>query len=141
MRTDHNMIPKLKIANRPPTEKENTLKPKNSINPILDALASQRRKGENSLIVTIEPDLIQNAIDALRDYRKLFAPVIPGLTDLEPIYAIYEEMREADVTKHTILLFVERHTVQEFRDAIGRIPIRKSSAWRSFSTAVPVSPC
>jgi hypothetical protein len=124
------MIPKLKIANRPPTEKENTLKPKNSINAILDALASQRRKGENSLIVTIEPDLIQNAIDALRDYRKLFAPVIPGVTDTQPIYGAYEEMRQADVAEHTILLFVECQTIDEFREALGRLPIRHSPEWR-----------
>jgi hypothetical protein len=106
------------------------LKPKNSINAILDALASQRRKGENSLIVTIEPDLIQNAIDALRDYRKLFAPVIPGVTDTQPIYGAYEEMRQADVAEHTILLFVECQTIDEFREALGRLPIRHSSEWR-----------
>jgi hypothetical protein len=104
--------------------------PKNSINAILDALASQQQHGETSLIVTIEPDLIQDAMNALRDYRKLFAPFIPGVTDTVPIYAAYEQMR-ARVTKHTILLFVECKTTGEFSEAIGRLPIRKSSEWRS----------
>jgi hypothetical protein len=120
---------------KPPTghtEKENTLKPKNPINAILDALASQQRQGETSLIVRLEPDLIQDAMNALRGYRKLFAPVIPGLTDTVPIYTIYERMRQADVTQHTILLFVECQTMGEFREALGRLPIRKSSEWRSF---------
>ncbi|HKV91574.1 MAG TPA: hypothetical protein VJW20_03385 [Candidatus Angelobacter sp.] len=105
--------------------------PKNSIHAILDALASQQRQGETSLIVRLEPDLIQDAMNALRDYRKLFAPVIPGLTDTAPIYAAYERMRQADVTRHTILLFVECQTIKEFRQALGRLPIRKSSEWRS----------
>jgi hypothetical protein len=134
MRTDHNMI--LEIANwKPPpshTKKENTLKPKNSINSILDALASQQQQGETSLIVRLEPGLIQDAMNALRDYRKLFAPVIPGLTDTEPIYAAYEEMRQANAAQHTILLLVECQTIGEFREALGRLPIRKSSEWRSF---------
>jgi len=119
---------------KPPTShtaKENTLIPKNSINAILDALASQQQHGETSLIVTIEPDLIQDAMNALRGYRKLFAPFIPGVTDTVPIYAAYEQM-QAHVTKHTILLFVECQTTGEFREALGRLPIRKSSEWRSF---------
>ena len=59
----------------------------NSINAILDALASQQH-GETSLIVTIEPDLIQDAMNALRGYRKLFAPFIPGeVTNMALIYA------------------------------------------------------
>ena len=119
---------------KPPTshtEKENTLIPKYSINAILDALGSQQQHGETSLIVTIEPDLIQDAMNALRAYRKLFAPFIPGVTDTVPIYAAYEQMR-ARVTKHTILLFVECQTTEEFREALGRLPIRKSSEWRSF---------
>jgi DNA repair photolyase len=74
-------------------------------------------------------------MNALQDYRKLFAPVIPGLTDTEPIYAIYEEMRQADVAQHTILLFVECRTIEEFREALGRLPIRRSSEWRSFDNA------
>jgi hypothetical protein len=111
------------------------LKPKNPINVILDALASQRQHGETSLIVTIEPDLIQDAMNALRDYRKLFAPVIPGETDTEPIYAIYERMRRADMTQQTILLFVECQTIAEFREALGRLPARKSSEWRSLDNA------
>jgi hypothetical protein len=48
---------------RPPTshtKRENTLIPNNSINAILDALASQQQHGETSLIVRIEPDLIQS---------------------------------------------------------------------------------
>jgi crotonobetainyl-CoA:carnitine CoA-transferase CaiB-like acyl-CoA transferase len=114
--------------------------PKNPINAILDALASQRQRGETSLIVRIEPDVIQDAMNALRSYRKLFAPVIPGLTDTVPIYAAYEQMRQADETKYTILLFVECQTMQEFRDAIGRMPIRKSSEWRSFSTTESAGP-
>ena len=101
----------------------------NSINAILDALASQQH-GETSLIVTIKPDLIQDAMNTLRDYRKLFAPFIPGVTDTAPIYAAYEKMR-ARVTTHTILLFVECQTIEEFREALGRMPIRHSSEWRS----------
>jgi len=108
------------------------LKPKNPINAILDALASQQQRGETSLIVRLEPDLIQDAMNALRSYRKLFAPVIPGLTDTVPIYAAYEQMRQEDVTRHTILLLVECQTMEEFREALGRLPIRKSSEWRSF---------
>ena len=121
------------IANwKPPRShrKENTLKPRNSINAILDALASQQRQGENSLIVTIEPDLIQDAMNALRDYRKLFAPVIPGVTDTQPIYAAYGKMRQPDVAQNTILLFVECQTIDEFREALDRLPIRHSSEWR-----------
>ena len=106
------------------------MEPENPINAILDALASQQRQGETSLIVTIQPDLIQDAMNALRDYRKLFAPIIPGETDTQPIYAIYEEMRKADVAEHTILLFVECQTIEEYREALGRMPIRHSSEWR-----------
>ncbi len=107
--------------------------PKNSIPAILDALAAQQRQGETSLVVTIEPDLIQEAMNALGGYRKLFAPVIPGQTDTAPIYAVYEEMRQAAETKHTILLFVECQAIEEFREALDRMPIRKSSEWRAFS--------
>jgi hypothetical protein len=116
------------------------LKPQDPIQAILDALALQQRQGETSLIVTLEPGLIPEAMNALRDYRKMFAPVIPGLTDTLPIYADYERMRQADETRHTILLLVECQTEQEFNDAIGRMPIRHSSQWRSFSTAGPDSP-
>ena len=116
------------------------MKPNNSINPILDALASQQWQGETSLTVRLEPGLIQEAMNALPGYRKLFAPVIPGLTDTVPIYAAYEQMRQAGETKHTILLFVECQTIQEFREALGRLPIRKSSEWRSFSTTESDSP-
>ena len=124
----------LDLASRKPptihTEKENTLIPKNSVNAILDALASQQQHGETSLIVTIEPDLIQDAMNALRSYRKLFAPVIPGETDTAPIYAAYEQMR-ARTTEQTILLLVECQTTEEFREALVRLPIRKSSEWRA----------
>lgn len=103
--------------------------PKYSIKEILDALTSQQQHGETSLVVTIEPDLIQDAMNALRDYRKLFAPFIPGVTDAAPIYATYEKMR-ARTTRHTILLFVECQSIEAFREALGRMPIRHSSDWR-----------
>jgi hypothetical protein len=133
------------IANWKPTpghtEKEiHSLKPKNPINAILDALASQQQTRETSLIVTIEPDLIQDAMNALRSYRKLFAPVIPGLTDTVPIYAAYEQMRQAHAGKQTILLLVECQTIGQFREALGQLPIRKSSEWRSFSTTESAGP-
>ncbi len=117
----------------------NTLKPKNPITAILDALASQQQRGETSLIVRIEPGLIQEAMNALRSYRKLFAPVIQGETDTVPIYAAYEQMRQEHATRHTILLLVECQTIGEFREALGRLPIRKSSEWRSLSTTESAS--
>jgi hypothetical protein len=127
------MILKLQIGNLPRSHrKETTLKPKNSINAILDVLALQQRQGETSLVVRIAPDLIPDAMNALRDYRKLFAPVSPGLTDTGPIYAAYERMRQAAGSQQTILLFVECQTMEEFREALGRLPIRKSSEWHSF---------
>jgi hypothetical protein len=107
-------------------------KPYNSIHAILDALAEQRRQGETSLIVRLEPDLIQDAMNALRDHKKLFVAVIPGVTDTAPIYAAYERMRQAESTQHTILVLVECQTTEEFRDAVGRMPLRKSSEWRAF---------
>lgn len=107
------------------------MKPKNPINAIIDALAAQQRQGETSLTVRIEPDLIQDAMN-VPGYRKLFAPVIPGSTDTAPIYAAYEQMRQPGETKHTILVLVECQTIGEFREALGRLPIRKSSEWRSF---------
>ena len=107
------------------------MKPKNSINTILDALAAQQRQGETSLIVTIAPSLIQDAMNALRDYRKLFAPVIPDVTDTAPIYAAYERMRQANAPQPTILLLVECQAMEEFREALDRMPMRKSSEWRS----------
>jgi len=111
------------------------LKPNHPINAILDALASRQQQGETSLVVRIEPDILQDAMNALRDYRKLFAPLIPGVTDTEPIYAAYEEMRQAGEAQHTILLFVKCETMSEFREALGRMPIRKSSDWRSLDNA------
>ena len=107
------------------------MKPTNTINAILDALAEQRRQGEKSLIAKIEPNLIQDAVSSLREYRKLFAPVVPGVTDTDPIYAKYEEMRQEDQSLHTILLLVECPSIDEFREALLRMPIRKSSEWRS----------
>jgi hypothetical protein len=98
------------------------LTPKDSIDAILEALTSQQQQGETSLIVRIEPDLIEDAVNALRGYRTLFAPLIPGLTDTAPIYAIYEQMRQDHETEHTILLFVECQTIGEFREALDRLP-------------------
>jgi hypothetical protein len=109
------------------------LKPKNPIHPILDALDALQRQGEIALTVRIEPALIQDAMN-VPGYRKLFAPVIPGMTDTAPIYAAYEQMRQAGETNHTILVLVECQTIDEFREALVRLPIRKSSEWRSFST-------
>jgi hypothetical protein len=43
-------------------------------------------------------------------------------------------MRQTHVTEHYILLFVECQTMGQFREALGPLPIRKSSEWRSFST-------
>ncbi len=115
------------------------MKPTNSIQEILDALATQQRQGETSLIVRLEPHLIQDAMNALGGYRKLFAPVIPGVTDTAPIYSVYERMRQEHEAKHTILLFVECQTMGEFREALGRLPIRKSSDWRSLFNDETVS--
>jgi hypothetical protein len=109
------------------------LKTKNSIHAMLEALAAQQRQGETSLTVTIGLDLIQDAMN-VAGCRKLFAPVIPGLTDTAPIYAAYEQMRQAGETKLTILVLVECQTIGEFREALVRLPIRKSSEWRCFST-------
>jgi hypothetical protein len=102
-------------------EKENTLKRKNTIKAILDAVASQRRRGETPLIVRIEPDLIQDAMNALPGYRKLFAPVLPGVTDPLPIYEAYERVRQADATKQSVLLLVTCHSTQEFCEALDRL--------------------
>lgn len=106
----------------------------NNINEILDALASQQQRGETSLVVTIEPGLIPEAMNALRSYRKLFAPVIPGVTDTAPIYETYEQMRRAQAGKQTILLFVRCQTIEQFREALEPLPIRNSSEWRGFDT-------
>ena len=108
----------------------------NRINPIqaiLDAVAAQQRQGETPLTVRIEPDLIQDAMN-VPGYRKLFAPVIPGLGDPASIYAAYEQVLEAGETSPIILVLVECQTIEDFREALGRLPIRKSSEWRSFST-------
>jgi hypothetical protein len=107
---------------------------------LLDAVASQQGRGEISLIVRIEPDLIHEAMNALRGYGTLFAPAIAGLTDTAPIYEIYERMRQANQTKPTILLLVECQTTEEFREALDRLPLRKSSEWRSnFNESEPTS--
>lgn len=105
--------------------------PNNPIKAILDALAEQPQ-GETSLIFKLEPGLLQDAMNALRDYRKLFAPVIRGVTDTAPIHAMYERMRLADMSQPTILLLVECETMEEFREALGRLPMRNSSEWRAF---------
>jgi hypothetical protein len=106
------------------------LKPNNTIKEILDALASQDRQGNTSLIFRLEPNLIQDAMNALQAYRKVFAPVISGLTDTSSIYAAYERMRQAEGTKNAILLLVECQTAQQFREALGPLRIRHSSEWR-----------
>lgn len=101
--------------------RENKLKPKNTIKAILDALDSQRRQGETSLILRIEPNLIQDAIDALPGYRKLFAPVVAGLTDPLPIYEAYERVRQAGANQQSVLLLVKCQTTQQFREALDRL--------------------
>ena len=106
------------------------MKPQNTIKEILDALASQNRQENTSLIFRLEPSLIQDAMNALRGYRKVFAPVISGLTDTAPIYAAYEQMRQADGTKDSILLLVECQTERQFLEALDTLPFRKSSEWR-----------
>jgi hypothetical protein len=106
------------------------LKPKNTIEEILDAVASQDQQGNTSLIFRLEPNLIEDAMNALRAYRKIFAPIILGLTDTSPICAAYERMRQADENKDVILLLVECQTAQQFRDALLPLPIRHSSEWR-----------
>jgi len=116
------------------------LNTKNPIREILDALASQQQRGETPLILSIEPDFIQDAMNALRSYKKLFAPVIRGLTDTAPISAAYEHMRQQEATRHTILLLVECRTTDEFRDAIGRMPVRHSSEWRALATRESAGP-
>lgn len=98
--------------------RENPLKAKNTSKAILDAVASQRRRGETALIVRIEPNLIQEAIDALPEYRKVFAPFVPGRTDLSPIYEAYERVQQEEGTEQSVLLLVQCRTTQEFRDAI-----------------------
>jgi hypothetical protein len=103
---------------------------KYTINEILDALAAQQQRGETSLVVTIEPGLIPDALNALRTYRKLFAPFIPGQTDTAPIYAAYELMRQAHADKITILLFVECQTMEQLREALEPLPIQRSPEWR-----------
>lgn len=103
----------------------------NSVDAILKALASQQQHGETSLIVTIKPNLIQDAMNALVGYRTLFAPVIPGVTDTKPIHAIYERMLQAGLTQQSILLFVECQTMDEFREVLDKMPMRKSSDWRA----------
>jgi hypothetical protein len=116
------------------------MNPQKNIHAILDALAVQQRQGETSLTITIEPDLIQEALN-VPGYRKLFAPVIPGLTDTAPVYAAYEQMRQGGETGKTILVLVECQTTRDFREALGRLPIRKSSEWRSFPATGFDSPC
>jgi hypothetical protein len=110
------------------------LTPKNPIPAILDALAAQQQQGETPLTVRIKPDLIQEAMK-IPGYRTLFAPVIRGVTDPAPVYAAYEQMRQDGDTRQIVLVLVECQSIDEFREALLRLPIRKSSEWRSFSTA------
>ncbi len=107
------------------------MKTENPINAILDALASQQQGG-TSPTVTIKPDFIQDAMN-VPGCRKLFAPVIPGLTDTTPIYEAYEQMRQAGETTHIILVLVECQTIDEFREALIRLPIRKSALSRNLT--------
>ena len=101
------------------------MKPKNTIEAILDAVASQRQRGETALIVRIEPNLIQDALNALPDYRKLFAPIVPGLTDPLPIYEAYEQVRQADGADQSVLVLVTCQSTQEFREALDRLSVNR----------------
>jgi hypothetical protein len=112
------------------TEKENTLKPNNTIKEILDALASPDRQVNDPLIFRLDAGLIQDALNTLSGYRKIFAPVIPGLTDTSAIYESYERMRLANESREFLLLLVECQTAQQFREALGPLRIRHSSEWR-----------
>lgn len=103
----------------------------NRINTILDTLAAQQQRGETSFIFRLEPGLIGEALNALHEYRKLFAPVVSGQTDTAPIYAAYERMRQANMPHPTLLLLVECHTMEEFREALSRLPMRTSAEWRA----------
>jgi hypothetical protein len=116
------------------------MKPINNVNAVLDMLAEQKQRGETSLVVTIEPALIPQAMDALRSYKKLFAPVIAGQTDTAPIHEGYERMRAAYPDLHTILLLVECQTVEQFREALEPLPMRNSSDWKVFSSTEPTGP-
>lgn len=94
------------------------MKPRKTVKAMLDAVASQRRRRETALIVRIEPKLIQDAVNALPSYRKVFAPVVPGVTDLGPIYEAYEGVRQDDGTRQCVLLLVQCRRIEEFRNAI-----------------------
>ena len=107
------------------------MKSNNSISAILNSLAQKLQESETSLVVNLAPSLIPDAMTVLRDYKKLFAPVIPGLTDTAPIYSAYEQLRQEDKAGHALLLLVQCKTLAKFRDAIGEMPIRHSSEWRS----------
>lgn len=107
------------------------MKPTNTIEEIIDALASQKGTEDTSLIFRLEPNLIPDAMNALGGHRKIFMPVVPGLTDTSPIYAAYERMRQSGENKDVILLLVECQSAEQFREALGPLPIRDSSEWRS----------
>ena len=111
------------------------MKSSNPIQAILDALASPQQQGETSLIFKIDPAHIQDAMNALGDHRRLFVPVIPGQTEMSPIYATYERMRQANLPRPTILLMVECRTIEEYREALDRLPMRSSSEWRHLDDA------
>ena len=42
------------------------------------------------------------------------------------------------ITKNTVLLLAECQTTEEFREALGRLSIRKSSEWRSLDHGPPL---
>ena len=83
-------------------------------------------------------------MNALRNYRKIFAPVIDGLTDTSLIYAAYARMRGGNEAKPTILLLVECETSRQFREALEPLPIRRSSEsvslWEELSASSDLDP-
>ncbi len=105
----------------------------NSIQAIRESIAAQQREGERPLTVRIGPGLTEDALN-LPGFRKLFAPVISGETDMGPIDAACEQMRQACEPVEVILVLVECGTIGEFREAVERLPVRTSSEWRCFST-------
>ena len=109
------------------------MQPKNTVPAILDALAAQERRGETSLTIRIQPDLIQDVMK-IPGYRKLFAPVTPGVSDPAAIYAAYEQMQQGVEARHIILVLVVCETIAEFHEALDRMPMRKSAEWRNLPT-------
>jgi hypothetical protein len=114
------------------------LKPTNTIQEILDALASQTRQENTPLVFRLEPALIEAALNALPGRSKVFAPVIAGLTDTVQVHAAYQQLRQSDETRDSILLLVECQTAQQFRDALDTLPLRTRSG--AVSIACPPTP-